>query len=157
MTNPTFPANHLSPDRSRRIYIAGPMTGLPDFNFPAFNLAEAALQAAGWTPVNPASHGIVEGADWHDYLRWDIAMLATCEAIFLLPGWSQSKGVELELHIAKKLGMQILYHAHAEVVHEIKINHARSPANFAQKAFPITGALPNGMSWREEAPPEGGE
>lgn len=29
------------------VYIAGPMTGLPDLNYPAFNAAEEALTAAG--------------------------------------------------------------------------------------------------------------
>lgn len=136
MAIPTFPTNHLSPDRSRRIYISGPMTGLPDLNFPAFHKAEAELVSEGWTVLNPASLGLVPGADWHDYLRWDIAMLATCEAIFLLPGWSQSKGVALELHIAKKLEMQILYHAHAELVQEVIPNHARGPVNLPLKPLP---------------------
>lgn len=37
-----------------RVYIAGPMTGLPDFNFPAFHAAAAAWRAAGWEVFNPA-------------------------------------------------------------------------------------------------------
>lgn len=40
----------------RRLYLAGPMTGLPDFNYPAFHAAAAAWRAAGWTVANPAEN-----------------------------------------------------------------------------------------------------
>lgn len=99
---------HLRADRSRRVYIAGPMTGLPSYNFPAFNAKAEELRAAGWHVENPAEHGHVEGAIWEDYLRWDISRIATCGAIYLLPGWSRSKGASLEVHIAGALGMEII-------------------------------------------------
>lgn len=99
----------LAPERSGRIYIAGPMTGLPDFNFPAFNDMAAILRGLGYHVENPAEHGVVEGAEWADYLRYDIARLATCEALVLLPGWRHSRGALLEVHIAKALGIQITF------------------------------------------------
>jgi hypothetical protein len=37
-----------------RAYIAGPMTGLPEFNFPAFHAAAASLRARGFEVENPA-------------------------------------------------------------------------------------------------------
>jgi hypothetical protein len=104
----------LSASRERRIYVAGPMTGIEHFNFPAFNAKADALRAEGWTVLNPADHGIVEGADWGDYLRHDIAGLATCEAIHLLPGWTKSKGARLEHSIATALGMPIHFSEGAE-------------------------------------------
>lgn len=76
----------LAPERSGRIYIAGPMTGLPDFNFPAFNDMAAILRGLGYHVENPAEHGVVEGAEWADYLRYDIGRLATCEAKFAEAG-----------------------------------------------------------------------
>lgn len=99
---------HLRVDRKRRIYVAGPMTGLPEFNFPAFNSAADKLRAEEWHVENPAEHGHIEGADWADYLRWDISRIATCGAIYLLPGWEGSKGATLEVSIAKALGMQFI-------------------------------------------------
>lgn len=95
-------------DRNNRIYIAGPMTGLPDLNFPAFNTCAANLRAQGWQVENPAEHGIQEGATWSDYLRHDFAQLASCQAIYLLPGWQNSKGALLELHIAQALGDMLI-------------------------------------------------
>ena len=93
---------------TRRVYIAGPMTGLPEFNFPLFNSTAALLRAQGWHVENPAEHGLVEGATWEDYLRYDIGRLATCSTVYLLPGWENSKGANLEVHIARTLGLTVM-------------------------------------------------
>ena len=99
---------HLRAYRERRIYVAGPMTGLPGYNFPLFNSTAERLRSEGWHVENPAEHGHVEGAGWADYLRWDISRIATCGAIYLLPGWSNSKGATLEVHIAGVLALEVL-------------------------------------------------
>lgn len=88
-----------------RIYIAGPMSGLPDLNFPAFHAAAAQLRASGYDAVNPAEINADPNAGWEDCMRADIAQLVTCKAIALLPGWEKSRGARLEAHIADQLGM----------------------------------------------------
>ena len=104
----------LAASRVGRVYLAGPMTGIAEFNFPAFNAEAARLRATGLYVLNPADHGVVDGADWADYLRHDIAGLASCERIHLLRGWSKSKGATLEVTIAKALGMSITFQDGAE-------------------------------------------
>jgi hypothetical protein len=99
---------HLRADRERRIYIAGPMTGLPEYNFPAFNAAAERLRGDGWHVENPAEHGHVAGAEWSDYLRWDLSRVVTVAAVYLLPGWPQSKGATLEVTVARALGLAII-------------------------------------------------
>ncbi len=89
----------------RRIYLAGPMTGLPEFNFPLFDAEAARLRSLGYDVVNPAEHGIIDGYEWADYMKLDIPQLITCDTVALLPGWHQSKGVRLEHHIACELGI----------------------------------------------------
>lgn len=98
----------LPEGREMRIYIAGPMTGISDYNFPAFNAMADHMRAAGWHVENPADHGVVDGAEWADYLRYDIGRLSTCEAMMLLPGWSSSRGARLEASIAKELGVVMM-------------------------------------------------
>lgn len=99
----------LKEDRKNRVYIAGQMTGIPEYNFPAFNEAAAKLRNSGFIVVNPAEHGIIDGAEWGDYLRYDIGGLVTCERMHLLKGYETSKGVALELTIANTLGIPITY------------------------------------------------
>jgi len=95
-------------DEPHRIYIAGPMTGLPEHNFPAFHAAAKRLREAGWEAVNPAENfGGRRDMSRDTYLRADITLLATCEAMALLPGWEGSRGAMLEYLIAWELGLPV--------------------------------------------------
>lgn len=88
-----------------RVYLAGPMSGLPYLNFPAFHAQAASLRAQGFDVVNPAEIDPVHGKPWEIYMRQDIAQLVTCQGIALMPGWEKSRGARLEAHIAEQLGM----------------------------------------------------
>jgi hypothetical protein len=92
-----------------RIYVAGPMSGLPEHNFPAFHDAAARLRALGYDVLNPAEQDFNDDLTkpWDFYLRRDIPLLCQCDAVALLDGFERSKGALLELHIASKLGMEI--------------------------------------------------
>ncbi|MFU1906023.1 DUF4406 domain-containing protein [Bordetella avium] len=87
-----------------RVYLAGPMTGHPDLNYPAFHDAAARLRAHGFDVVNPAEIVKTPGLDWLACMRLDIPALLTCEAIVLLPGWQSSRGARLEYSLARQLG-----------------------------------------------------
>lgn len=89
------------------LYLSGPMTGLPDFNAPAFNAAAQRLRHLGHTVFNPVENGVPPDAAWHDHMRADIAALTKCAALVALPGCENSRGAQLEIHIAKCLGMPI--------------------------------------------------
>lgn len=92
-----------------RTYIAGPMTGLPELNFPAFHAKAAEWRARGHTVLNPAEINPDPGMAWSDAMRADIAMLVTCHQIVLLDGWTRSKGATLEHHIAVALGLHVVH------------------------------------------------
>ncbi|WP_081036538.1 DUF4406 domain-containing protein [Pseudomonas corrugata] len=112
------PGLTLADARANRLYLAGPMTGFEDFNFPAFNMMAAELRARGYVVENPAEHGVVEGADWADYMAYDLTRLGLCGQVAVLPGWENSKGARLEVHIARELGMRVV-NAHDLVSMEI--------------------------------------
>lgn len=102
-------------------YIGGPMRGYPEYNFPAFDEAEARLVALGWRVKSPAAHDDAMGFDRTRDLAdqpgmkggrfdlqtafvWDVTQIAKTDAIVLLPGWEKSSGATTELQVARLLG-----------------------------------------------------
>jgi hypothetical protein len=101
-----------------KIYISGPMTGIPQFNYPEFFRVANALRELGHFVINPAeTNGLtVEEAlrdveanprSWDYYMRKDVMSVSSVDALCLLPGWQNSKGARLEVTVAKSLGLPI--------------------------------------------------
>jgi hypothetical protein len=95
-------------DPGAQHYIAGPMTGYKDFNYPAFETAAKRLSKLGMLVVSPTWHDeIVSGRAgdhrYQDYLRLGFRMLLQCDGIVMLPGWTKSLGARRELEIALDL------------------------------------------------------
>lgn len=91
---------------AKRIYLAGPMTGLPEYNYPAFNAEAARLRAMGYHVENPAENP--EQSSWEDYLRQAIRQMLTCDMVALLPGWEGSRGAGFERSVALQVGMALV-------------------------------------------------
>lgn len=89
----------------QKIYIAGPMTGLPNLNMAAFFTAAESLRSAGHCVLNPAE--ITDGLTEPEYMDICFAMIRAATAIHLLAGWEQSEGAQAEYHYAKKLGLEV--------------------------------------------------
>jgi hypothetical protein len=86
------------------------MTGLPDYNRPAFDEAAAQIRAEGRTVFNPAEVGerdVIRTRSW--YMRKDIDALLKCDSVHVLQGWEKSKGARLEIEIARQLELPITY------------------------------------------------
>lgn len=98
-----------------KIYISGPMTGKPEYNYPAFNQMAALLRSNGYTVFNPAEirkplfQFGSENELWIWYMKKAISMLMKADTVVLLPGWEKSNGVCIELVLAKELGYKIVY------------------------------------------------
>jgi hypothetical protein len=92
----------------RRIYLSGPMTGLPDYNYPAFNAEAARLRALGYTLENPAENPLPADAPWHMCMRDAIRQMLTCDTVAFLPGWQVSRGANVEIELAGHLRMAVI-------------------------------------------------
>src|SRR5688572_14120264 len=92
------------------VYIAGPMRGIPGMNHPAFHAAEERLTGLGYEVINPARiEDEFAGVDWSGCLRRDLVLIVTrCHTVAVLPGWENSRGARLEVHVARALGMSII-------------------------------------------------
>lgn len=111
------------------IYIAGPMRGIKDFNFPAFMKAAQDLRNNGHTVFNPAERDIREhgpdicksetgnleeinkkGFNLRNALRDDLSWICQyADEVHMLPGWIQSKGATAEYHTAIALGLPVKF------------------------------------------------
>jgi hypothetical protein len=101
-----------------KVYIAGPMRGYPQFNFPAFDKAAALGRSLGWEVISPAEMDRASGfqetvmpasfepAAIREFIRRDVNVLVNIlraedgDAIALLPGWQKSTGARSELALA---------------------------------------------------------
>lgn len=95
-----------------RLYIAGPMTGLPEFNYPAFRAAEAALRKQGFDTLNPVDaeeHNPTPGEpqSWDWYMRHALRMVLAADGLAVLDGWWRSRGATLEVQVATALQLPV--------------------------------------------------
>lgn len=90
-----------------RIYISGPMSGKKDF-LNDFLQATQTIRSAGHIPVNPAAlETVYPDADREEYLKFDLTLLAACDAVYFMPGWQESRGANREYGYALGLGKMI--------------------------------------------------
>lgn len=98
-----------------RVYIAGPMTGKPEWNYPAFHAAAKVIEAMGDVALNPAEQDLefarehVEEPDLirQTYLRHDLLLLSTADSVAVLPGWENSRGATWEVSVCRMLGLPV--------------------------------------------------
>ena len=92
-----------------RIYISGQITGTTDYQ-KRFEKAEQLLNTAGYVAINPAKvNAQLPEVSHKDYMKTSLAMLDMCDAIFMLPGWQDSKGCEIEFEYAYEHGIHIIF------------------------------------------------
>ena len=141
-----------SPARPKRAYVAGPMQGIPEFNFPTFNAVAHSMRRAGLEVFNPAErdierHGGVDISkgnatgslaaaktehkfDLRQALKEDTAFICDCDMVLMLPGWEKSNGAQAEHRLAVALqseGVEIIY-LHQDVVEAMKVAYAQQAA-----------------------------
>lgn len=89
------------------IYLAGKMTGCPNYNRTAFILEEARLSELGHTVLSPANHIPLhnpEAISHSQYMHIGCAMIDAADAVYLLPGWEDSPGANAERKYAEYRG-----------------------------------------------------
>lgn len=96
----------------QRIYISGPISGR-DINKcrELFNAAWLVLSSLGYEPVDPIALADMHPEDvtTHDHMRRDIEILLECDAIFMMRGWTHSKGCKVEFDVATAIGLPVYF------------------------------------------------
>jgi hypothetical protein len=119
------------------VYVAGPMRGLPEFNFLAFDDARNVALAKGYNVISPADIDRKAGdtsaitgqiAKQYDYFIRDVwslyylAHLGPCNGIVLLPGWQRSAGASAEFFNSRWLSLRLF----KAVRHEMELATAEA-------------------------------
>lgn len=92
-----------------KLYLSGPMTGIPEKNKREFDRCSQALREKGHEVVVPEP---IENADpgTNDYdacLKQDLIDMLGCEAVVVMNGWNNSRGARLEVTTAIQVGMRV--------------------------------------------------
>jgi hypothetical protein len=131
-----------------KVYLGGPMTGIPQFNFPAFDAAATDLRERGFDVLSPAElddpvtlaaalaspdgapgSGSTNGETWGDFLARDVKLIADgdLDAVVVLPGWERSRGARLETFVACALdGKPVLRYPDLEPIGLTELSSAWS-------------------------------
>jgi hypothetical protein len=100
------------------------MSGIPQFNIPAFDVVVSQLRQKGFTIVSPAElddpetrakalqspdgapgSGGVNGETWGDFLARDVKLIADqVDGLILMKDWHKSRGARLEAFVGLMTG-----------------------------------------------------
>jgi len=108
--------------KRKKIYISGQISGLdPQDAVNIFDKMEKTLIGQGYSVVNPTRLGVsdVSGKGWDYYMKEGIKVLMGCDAIYMLIGWSKSRGANIEWQLAYDLGMTIYLESDGDLKKEI--------------------------------------
>lgn len=114
----------------KKVYIAGPMRGIPHHNYPAFDAAAKELRSCGWVVVSPKeisecfgyldpdvddnfpNYGGARSEDEiKDFILQDIHAILRCDEVCVLPGWENSRGAQMEVAVARMARKKIFTYA----------------------------------------------
>ena len=93
--------------RPKIIYLAGKMTGLDDLGRAQFFEKACELEKLGHIVLNPGALPI--GLPGFSYMPICTAMIDAADCIYMMFGWYESEGAQLELAYAKYQGKDVIF------------------------------------------------
>lgn len=99
-----------------RIYISGPISGHDlEERRRAFEIVEKRLVNIGNLPFNPMKNGLPHDATTHAHMKRDIEALLKCDIIYMMSGWTHSKGCFVELLVATSVGLTVIFEESGDI------------------------------------------
>lgn len=101
---------------SKKIYLSGKITGktyeeaLSDFSQAENKVNSANLVSPNSVQaINPMTIEHNHDQSWNSFMKVDLKALLDCDAIYMLKGWHESKGANIEYNLAKSLDLEIFF------------------------------------------------
>lgn len=93
------------------IYTAGPFRGDVKANVKAAEEFARKVWAAGAACISPHLNSVAFDGEFPDsvFLEGDLAIVAKCDAVIMMPGWKSSEGATKERLAALAWGIPVLY------------------------------------------------
>lgn len=108
------PITELTPETHRRVYLAGPMKGFPEHNYPTFTRVATILRRLGHEVYSPAEFKPEHASEAyetfpfrHAFARYAAYITTQADAIVMLPGWEHSNGATTEAMLAGNCGIPL--------------------------------------------------
>lgn len=97
--------------KKEKIYISGKISGLDiEEAKRIFKEAKELMEAKGYIAVTPFDVSETKPEKtWSDYMLEDIKEIFTCDGLYMLNNWGQSKGARVEYAIAKEMNLFIIF------------------------------------------------
>ncbi len=97
-------------EEEKKVYISGAISGLPLEEAKAnFRRAKELVESWGFIAVSPFDSGVADSEPWHVHMLADLEMLSKCTHIYLMDGWTKSRGANIEHDFAQAMGLAIFY------------------------------------------------
>lgn len=94
----------------KKIYIAGKVTGLPEKpTAEKFAKASQAIKDNNMDAINPIEVVNDPTTQWDAAMKLCVAALLTCDAVFALLCFDDSRGAKVEIWLAMNLAIPIFY------------------------------------------------
>jgi hypothetical protein len=95
-------------------YLAGPMSGIPEFNYPAFaEHAKYIREQLKYEVISPAEQGFGSfnpgTTGYEEVLNDCVKLVSLADMLFVMEGWTKSNGARAEVMCAAVYNMPIHY------------------------------------------------
>lgn len=91
------------------------MTGIENYNYDRFNQVAKVLRECGCFVINPAEMKSEKHWEWKDYMKEAIKMMMDADVLFVLKNYETSVGSNIEINLAKELGIGVIYQSDFEL------------------------------------------
>jgi hypothetical protein len=96
----------------KKIYISGKISGLEESVYTK-NFKDAEVYLMTLNPqneiINPLNIKPNGELTWENYMKADLKEMLDCDCIYMLKGWTLSKGAIIEHNLAYELKLEIIY------------------------------------------------